>query len=172
MTTTPRIIVAIGGPKAEHPAIDWALDYAPTAGAEVELLHVVDLSWRTNPSPFAEAALLAAEEELRDLAALYSQRSGQVVHSSIALGRPVEQIVERGEHASSSFWARTTTGTSTGPCSTRSPPGSPAASRSPRSSFPTAPCRARASWSVWTTPSPPPHRSPSRRGRPTASASP
>lgn len=99
MTTTPRIIVAIGGPKAEHPAIDWALDYAPTAGAEVELLHVVDLSWRTNPAPFAEAALLAAEEELRDLAALYSQRSGQVVHSSIALGRPVEQIVERAEHA-------------------------------------------------------------------------
>ena len=99
MTTTPRILVAIGGPKADHPAIDWALDYAPSAGADVELLHVVDLSWRTNPAPFAESALLAAEEQLRDLAAVAASRSGVIVHSSVALGRPVDAIVERAEHA-------------------------------------------------------------------------
>jgi len=99
MTTSPRVIVAVGGPKADYPAIDWALEYAPSVPAEIELVHVVDLSWRTNPAPFAEAALLAAEEQVRDLAARASDRSGLVVHSSVALGRAADLLVERGEGA-------------------------------------------------------------------------
>lgn len=94
MSTENRIVVGVSEPSRPHPAIEWALSYAPTVQAEVELVHVVDMSWRTNPAPFAESALLAAERALRDLAARCSATAGQRVHATALIGHPVDQLVE------------------------------------------------------------------------------
>jgi nucleotide-binding universal stress UspA family protein len=99
MSKTQRIIVGVSGPKNAYPAIEWALAYAPGAQAEVELVHVVDLSWRTSPAPFAETALLAAERELRDLAARYSAQAGAPVHATALVGHPVRALVDHAAGA-------------------------------------------------------------------------
>lgn len=60
-----RVVVGISGTEGAHPAIDWALGYAADAQASVELVHVVDVAWRSTPPTFAERALLQAEQKLR-----------------------------------------------------------------------------------------------------------
>lgn len=87
-------MVAVSGSRQAYPAIEWALSYAPTVHAEVELVHVVDMSWRASPPPFAESALLAAERSLRDLAAHHSAHAGQPVHATVLMGHPVDLLIE------------------------------------------------------------------------------
>lgn len=94
MTQTPRIVVGVGGSAHAHPAIQWALEYAPSVRAQVELVHVVDLNWRTNPAPFAESAVLTAEQELRSLAAHVSDGVDAPVHATVLVGHRVEALVE------------------------------------------------------------------------------
>lgn len=92
-------MVGVSGPAKTHPAIEWALSYAPSVQAEVELVHVIDLSWRSTPEPFAEAALLAAEQELRELAAKCTARMGTPVHASVLVGHPAQLLVEHSADA-------------------------------------------------------------------------
>jgi len=99
MTNTHRIVVGVGGSAHAHPAIEWALEYAPSVQAEVELVHVVDLNWRTNPAPFAESAVLKAEQELRALATHFSDRTGSTVHATVLVGHEVESLVEHSAGA-------------------------------------------------------------------------
>ena len=94
MARAHRILVAVDGPGPQYPALSWALAYAPSVQAEVELVHVVDLSWRSNPAPFVEAALLEAEHQLRDIAARYADRATQPIHSTVLVGRTVPSLVE------------------------------------------------------------------------------
>lgn len=94
MANANRILVGVNGPGPQYPAIDWALAYAPSVHAEVELVHVVDLSWRSNPAPFAEAALLEAERRLRDIAERHAGRAVQPIHSTVLMGRAVPMLVE------------------------------------------------------------------------------
>ncbi|MBG6056504.1 nucleotide-binding universal stress UspA family protein [Salinibacterium sp. CAN_S4] len=99
MTTQPVVMVAVSGPAHQHPAIDWALTYAPSVNAAVELVHVVDMSWRATPASFAEEALLAAERELRALAAHYSTLSGSEVRATVLVGHPTRLLVEHAAAA-------------------------------------------------------------------------
>ncbi|CAN5287063.1 universal stress protein [soil metagenome] len=94
MTKQNRIAVGVSGPATSYPAIDWALAYAGSVQAEVELVHVVDVGGRAAQEPEAEQLLLAAEHELREIAALHSARAGAPVHSTVLLGRPAQQLVE------------------------------------------------------------------------------
>jgi nucleotide-binding universal stress UspA family protein len=63
--------------------------------AEIELVHVVDMSWRATPAPFAESAMLAAERGLRDLAARLSVRTDRAVHATVLVGHPADLLIER-----------------------------------------------------------------------------
>lgn len=96
-TNSNRIIVGIGGlgdKGATHPAVEWAISYAASIHGEVELVHVVDISWRSTPVPFAEEALLEAEELLRDLARRYAAGGGAPIHSTVLLGDPTQTLAE------------------------------------------------------------------------------
>lgn len=99
MSNSHRVMVALSGPAPSHPALEWALSYAPSVLAEIELVHVVDLSWRSTPALFAEAALLSAEQELRELAAQCAARTGLVVHATALLGHPTTSLVEHAAGA-------------------------------------------------------------------------
>ena len=92
-------MVGVSGPTGAHPAIEWALSYAPSVHRAVELVHVVDMSWRSIPATFAEAALLAAERELRDLASRCTTRTGVPVHATALVGNPTELLLEHASGA-------------------------------------------------------------------------
>lgn len=99
MRNEHRVMVGVSGPAPSHPAVEWALSYASSAQADVELVHVVDLSWRSTPAPFAESALLAAERELRDLAGQCAARTGVPVHATVLTGHPTAMLVEHAAAA-------------------------------------------------------------------------
>lgn len=80
-------------------SLDWALAYAPHTQAEIELVHVLDLSWRSTPQKFATEALLDAEQQLRELAAQCSARTGLTVHVTVLLGRATSALIEHSSGA-------------------------------------------------------------------------
>ncbi len=99
MSNQPSVMVGVSGPADSHPAIEWALSYARSVHAAVELVHVVDMSWRSAPATFAEEALLAAERQLRDLASQCTARTGVPVHATVLVGHPTELLAEHAANA-------------------------------------------------------------------------
>ncbi len=99
MKNPQRVMVALGETTSVSPALDWALSYAPSVQAEVELVHVVDLSWRSTPERYAEAALLEAEQTLRGIAAKHSAETGQPIHVTVMLGHATSALVEHAATA-------------------------------------------------------------------------
>ncbi|MGV8896232.1 MAG: universal stress protein [Rhodoglobus sp.] len=99
MSNQPSVVVGVSGPTLNDPAIEWALSYAQSLNAEVELVHVVDMSWRSTPATFAEAALLAAERELRDIATQCAARTSLPVHATVLVGHPTRLLVEHVANA-------------------------------------------------------------------------
>ncbi len=99
MSNQPAVMVAVSGPSLSDSAIEWALSYAKSVNAEVELVHVVDVSWRSTPTTFAEAALLVAERELRDIANRCSARTGLTVHANVLVGHPATLLVQHAAGA-------------------------------------------------------------------------
>lgn len=87
-----QVVVGIGGTGSAHPAVDWAISYAASIRAEVELVHVVDVSWRSTPVAFAE-------QVLRDLADGYAAEAGSPVHSTVLLGDPTRALAEHAENS-------------------------------------------------------------------------
>ena len=94
MSTHAPVLVGVSGPAQTQHAVDWALSYAASVNTNVELVHVVDMSWRSTPSSFAEAALLDAEQELRNLASQCTAQSGVPVHATVMIGHPTRLLIE------------------------------------------------------------------------------
>jgi nucleotide-binding universal stress UspA family protein len=94
-----RIMVGVSGTPGSQPALDWALDYAESMSLEVELVHVVDVGWRSTPLPFAESLLLEAERKLRELATKRSTSTPVTIHAAVLVGDPVHALVEHAADA-------------------------------------------------------------------------
>lgn len=95
-----KIMVGVSGNSAGHPAIGWAVRHARHRGLEVELVHVVDITWGTIPPDWAETALLAAEEALRGEAEHARAIDESVpVHPTVLIGSPTHQLAEYAQSA-------------------------------------------------------------------------
>lgn len=95
-----RIMVGVSGSTAGHPAIGWAIRHAHHRGLEVELVHIVDITWNTVPPEWAESALLAAEEALRGEAERARLIDPSVaVHPTVLIGSPTHQLAEHAREA-------------------------------------------------------------------------
>ena len=95
-----KIVVAVSGKKTSHPAIEWALAFAQPGHESVEFVHVVDTTWGTIPDGYLEAALLAAEDQLRDRADRALQDYPEVlVTSHVRVGDPTAEIVQAASGA-------------------------------------------------------------------------
>jgi nucleotide-binding universal stress UspA family protein len=92
MTT---ITVGISGTATAHPALDWAVERALATGAELELVHVIDISWGAPAPEFIEAAMLEAEQRLHSLESLTVERNpGLRARAVVRVGAPVAELVD------------------------------------------------------------------------------
>lgn len=90
-----RIVVGISGTEAAHPGLDWAVGYAASTHAVVELVHVVDVSWRTTPQDVVEETLLQAEHKLRQVVERTRTRHPDAkLHSAALVGDPDRSLAE------------------------------------------------------------------------------
>jgi nucleotide-binding universal stress UspA family protein len=95
MTT---ITVGISGSDSTHTALDWAVDRALAVGAELELVHVVDVSWGAAPPEFLDTAVQAAEAQLHALEQLTRQANPELrVRTALQLGAPVAELAAAAE---------------------------------------------------------------------------
>jgi nucleotide-binding universal stress UspA family protein len=99
MSSQNRVIVALSDRSETHPGVEWAVSYAASVQKELELVHVVDLSWQSTPAPLAESELLLAERDLRDVATRCATKSGVPVHSTVLAGNPTRLLVEHAAKA-------------------------------------------------------------------------
>lgn len=95
MTT---ITVGISGTATAHPALDWAVERALSIDAEVELVHVIDVSWGAPPPEFIETAVLEAEQKLHSLETLTMQENPTLrLRSVVRIGAPVAELAAGAE---------------------------------------------------------------------------
>lgn len=95
-----KIVVGVSGKETSHPAIEWAMDFAQSTHASVEFVHVVDTTWGAVPPDFLEAALLAAEERLREIADKAQDEHPQVaVSAHVAVGATTAMLTLAAENA-------------------------------------------------------------------------
>lgn len=95
-----KIIVGVSQLAGDHPAIDWAIQFAKDRAASVQLVHVIDTTWGNAPLDFIETALLKAEEQLRDrVAAARRDFPGVAVGSHVWFGSPVTELINSAEKA-------------------------------------------------------------------------
>lgn len=90
-----RVVVGISGTEGAHPAIAWALQFAADTHASLELVHVIDVPWRSTPAAYAEQALLQAEQKLRERVEHSRNLQTRVnIHSTALVGDPNRALVE------------------------------------------------------------------------------
>lgn len=95
-----KIVVGVSAAAEKHPAVDWAIEWARSRAATVELVHVVDTSWGHAPEGYFAEALLTAEERLRDLARSAQEHSeGIVVESHARVGSVVDELTDAASGA-------------------------------------------------------------------------
>jgi len=95
MTT---ITVGISGTTTAHPALAWAVERALSLDAEVQLVHVIDVSWGAPPPEFIETALLEAEQKLHHLETFTAKDNpGLRLRSVVRIGAPVAELVEAAD---------------------------------------------------------------------------
>lgn len=99
MSSQNRVMVALSDRSETHPGVEWAMSYAASVHNEVELVHVVDLSWQSTPAPLAESELLLAERDLRDVATRCATNTRVPVHSTVLAGNPTRLLVEHATRA-------------------------------------------------------------------------
>jgi nucleotide-binding universal stress UspA family protein len=89
-----RIVVGISGTEAAHPGLDWAVGYAASTNAVVELVHVVDVG-RSTPRDVVEETLLQAEHKLRQVVEhTRMMHPDAKVHSTALVGAPDRALAE------------------------------------------------------------------------------
>jgi nucleotide-binding universal stress UspA family protein len=95
-----RIIVGVTGEDESGPAIAWAIQYAKRSHAEVEFVHVIDITWGVAPSDFAETALLEAEQQLRaQVERTKLIEPGVAIHPTVLIGSPNRALTEHAKDA-------------------------------------------------------------------------
>lgn len=95
MTT---ITVGISGSDSTHRALDWAVDRALAVGAELVLVHVIDLSWGAAATEFLDTAMQEAELQLHALEHLTRQAHPALrLRTALRVGAPVAELAAAAE---------------------------------------------------------------------------
>ena len=95
-----KIMVGVSSDNAGHPALEWASDYARQSHSELELVHVIDVTWGIVPDEFTEQALLEAERGLREKErSLLERHPYLAVRSVVLVGSPVEELARAAKNS-------------------------------------------------------------------------